>query len=110
MDPNPTIKTPDQRLPRPESLRELYDFVAKICPDTRHGEGRFFSFLIKQLEGEGIRTRGLIRDVQTNRFNLILGPSWPLNDFWYAAEKYLKDLDVPDREISKFWIAVHDID
>lgn len=98
----------DQRPPRPKSLRELYELVIKICPNALHNEEGFFCAVIIQLERDPIRNRSLKSDVIDQNLNLALPQSWPLNDFWYAADKYLRGLDVGEVEINKLWAIIND--
>ncbi|MEK7081004.1 MAG: hypothetical protein AAB902_01255 [Patescibacteria group bacterium] len=98
----------DQRPPRPKSLRELYEFVVKTCPSAEHNEEGFVRSIITILESKGIRTYTLKSEVVNKKLDLVFEQSWPLNDFWDAAEKYLKNLGVQETEIKKLWAVVRD--
>ena len=98
----------DSRPPRPQSLKELYELVVKICPNDNHNEDNFFDFIIKALKRDPIRNSSKRSNVEAQGLNFILERNLPINDFWYAADKYLESLSVTEEEISKFDMIVND--
>ena len=104
---NPTFRI-DGRSPRPKSLKELYQLVIETCPNESHNENIFIGSIINQLDRDPIRNRSLKSEVEKEKSNLILEKEWPLNDFWYGAEKYLKNLGAQEVEVKKLWAMVRD--
>jgi hypothetical protein len=100
---NPTFGI-DQKPPRPKTLREFFDFVCKTCPSLNHDESDFFDFLIESFKKPHIefqyRPRRL--EIEKERFKFKLDNNRPLNEYWDAAEKYLRALGVSAEEINKF--------
>ncbi len=91
------LGTPE-RPQRPQSLRELYEMVVRASPEAVHDEEKFVQSVIQTLEKDPIRTRSIKTEVLGQKLGFSLGATWPLNDFWYAANEYLKNLNVADAE------------
>ena len=88
----------NERLSRPQSLRELYEMLVKVSPEADHDQEKFIQSVIMALEKDPIRTRSTKSEILGKKLDFTLEKSWPLNDFWYAANEYLKNLNVADAE------------
>ena len=103
---NPTFGI-DEKLPRPKSLREFYNLVIKICPDANHSEDKFFDFVIESLKKPHIELqyRAQRQEIESERFEYKFG-NRSLNEYWSAAEEYLKGLGVQKEKIDGFNIIM----
>ncbi|MDO8660137.1 MAG: hypothetical protein Q7K54_06120 [Candidatus Parcubacteria bacterium] len=108
MEQDPILKTQDQRPPRPESLKELYGLMVKMCPSGNHDRETYLKFIIEVLMQPHIELqyREQRSMIEKEGLDFALASNLPINNYWTAADKYLKNLGIAGSEISKFDIMM----
>ena len=86
----------------PESLKEIYNLMTIKFPELNHSENIFIKFIIDVLNEDPIRTKWLKTKINEKQLEFELNPNFPLNDFFDAAYKYLKNIGATDDEVEIF--------
>ncbi len=71
-------------------LRNVYCYGVRTVPWVNHDEKDFLIYVINELKRDSIRTRAIQAQINKKWLDFVLSIDWPLNDFYYALEKYLK--------------------
>ena len=87
---------------KPKSLKKIFSILTTAFPEVEHDEVKFIEYINIVLLEDPIRTKSLRSEIKNKQLKFELDKDFPLNDFWDAADRYLKNLGVSNDERINF--------